>query len=74
MTRCWLCAGGHFGEQQARLGNGVMQVGVLWRILDVDTAGNHRDGAAGQRAIMRRGVNSARQAGHNDLAICCQLL
>lgn len=50
----------------------VGEAAMLWRVGNVDTASQHRDGAAAglERSAMRRGVDSARQATDDDEAMC----
>jgi hypothetical protein len=50
----------------------VGEAAMLWRVGNVDTASQDRDGAAAglERSAMRRAVDSARQATDDDEAMC----
>src|SRR6266496_4232658 len=56
-----------FRQQQAALADDALPLLILRRVENVDAAGDYRDGAAFQRAVVRGGVDAARQAG-NDYA------
>ena len=54
------------GDRRAFGGQAAVQRLVLARIGHVDPAGKHGDGARGERSFMRRAVDPARHAGHDD--------
>ena len=61
------------GDHAAALDDARVEVGVLGRIDVVDPAAQHRHRAGGKRALVRRGVDAARQAGDDHIAGLAEL-
>jgi hypothetical protein len=64
----------HFGEHQALFGDRLLAILVLGRVKDVDPAGDDGDRAGGERAVVRRAVDSASEAGHDRQSILPQIV
>ena len=67
MSRCRLCAWWHLCQQQAGVDDGVLQISIFGRVTGIDTACNDSDGAAGNRAVMRRGIDPTCKTGHHNI-------
>ena len=74
MARHRLGARRHFGNQKSGFRDALVKIGIFRRIYYGYPAGDHRHCAAGQRAVMRRGINPAGKARYDDLAFSRQVL
>jgi hypothetical protein len=72
-ARLRLGADRHLGDDGAPLGNERHEIAVLLGIDDVDAAGDDRDGASGERSLVRRRVDAAGESRDDDEAASAQL-
>ena len=64
----------HFGDHQPALGHRLLPRLVLGRVEDVDAAGDDADRASLQRAVVRRAVDAAGKARHDDQVVLPELV
>ena len=68
-----LCSRWHFRQNQPGFGDLILEIGVLgW--VNVYAAGDHRDGAAGKRTVMRRSIDPACRSGNDDISLGAEVL
>ena len=61
-------------QEAGRPRNRFMEIRIFGRVDDVDAARDDRNGAAGEGAVMRRSVDTARQPRDNDIALAAEVL
>ena len=64
----------HFRDYEASLEHRLLPRLVLWRVEDVQAAGDHADRAGLQRPVMSRAVDPACEAGDHDRALLAEIV